>query len=167
MLTGMQPPFDYLADIKEASGLTRNRSLLEEAKRLKQEHLIAMVQGNYGKDYMEQRVGLGVLYSRAGLDARVFLGAFRVLMRLIGTEIIRHFAAAPADGFESFMSLKKIGFLDIGLIVDVLIAARTHDQRAAGRHSRTFDTGASGSRTPADSADHRRDRFDARQTTDR
>jgi rsbT co-antagonist protein RsbR len=43
---------------------------------------------------------------------------------VIGTEIIRHFAAAPADGFESFMSLKKIGFLDIGLIVDVLIAER-------------------------------------------
>jgi rsbT co-antagonist protein RsbR len=116
--------FDYLADIKAASGLTRNRGLLEEAKRLKHEHLIAMVQGHYGKDYMEQRVRLGVLYSRAGLDARVFLGAFHVLMRLIGTEIIRHFAAAPADGFESFMSLKKIGFLDIGLIVDVLIAER-------------------------------------------
>jgi rsbT co-antagonist protein RsbR len=116
--------FNHLSGVEEAAGLTRNRALMEEAKRLKHEHLIAMVQGHYGKDYMEQRVGLGVLYSRAGLDTRVFLGAFHVLMRAIGTDIMKHFAKSPAEGFETFMSLKKIGFLDIGLIVDVLIAER-------------------------------------------
>jgi rsbT co-antagonist protein RsbR len=116
--------FDHLADIEEAAGLVRNRSLLEEARRLKHEHLIAMVQGDYGRDYMEQRVRLGVLYGRAGLDVRVFLGAFHVLMRAIGADIVKQFAKAPAEGFESFLSLKKIGFLDIGLIVDVLIAER-------------------------------------------
>src|ERR1700738_5299625 len=116
--------FDHLAGIEEATGLTGNRSLLDEAKRLKHEHLIAMVQGNYGRDYMEQRVRLGVLYSRAGLDVRVFLGAFHVLMRAIGADVMKHFAKSPATGFDSFMSLKKVGFLDIGLIVDVLIAER-------------------------------------------
>jgi rsbT co-antagonist protein RsbR len=116
--------FDHLAGIEEAAGLTRNRNLLEQAKRLKHEHLIAMVQGDYGREYMEQRVRLGVLYSRAGLDVRVFLGAFHVLMRAVGVDVMKRFAAAPADGFESFISLKKIGFLDIGLIVDVLIAER-------------------------------------------
>jgi rsbT co-antagonist protein RsbR len=116
--------FDHLSQIEEASGLMRNRSLLEEARRLKHEHLIALVQGDYGRDYMEQRVRLGVIYSRAGLDVKVFVGAFHILMRAIGTDIMKHFAKSPADGFESFMSLKKIGFLDIGLIVDVLIAER-------------------------------------------
>ncbi len=116
--------FDHLAGIEEAAGLTRNRNLLEQAKRLKHEHLIAMVQGDYGREYMEQRVRLGVLYSRAGLDVRVFLGAFHVLMRAVGVDVMKQFAAAPADGFETFISLKKIGFLDIGLIVDVLIAER-------------------------------------------
>jgi rsbT co-antagonist protein RsbR len=116
--------FDRLADIEEASGLIRNRGLLEQARQLKREHLIAMVQGDYGRDYMEQRVRLGVLYSRAGLDVKVFLGAFHTLMRTIGGDIVKHSAKSPADGFEAFMSLKKIGFLDIGLIADVLIAER-------------------------------------------
>jgi rsbT co-antagonist protein RsbR len=116
--------FDHLATIEEAVGLTRNRSLLEQAKRLKHEHLIAMVGGDYGRDYMEQRVRLGVLYSRAGLNARVFLGAFHLLMRAIGADIIAQYADAPRDGFDCFTSLKKIGFVDIGLIVDVLVAER-------------------------------------------
>jgi len=116
--------FDHLAKLEEASGLIRNRALLEEAKRLKHEHLMAMVQGDYGRDYMEQRVRLGVLYGRAGLEVRVFLGAFHALMRTIGNDVMKQFAEAPDEGFETFMSLKKIGFLDIGLIVDVLIAER-------------------------------------------
>jgi hypothetical protein len=45
-------------------------------------------------------------------------------MRAIGAEIMREFAKAPAEGSDSFMSLKKIGCLDIGLIVDVPIAKR-------------------------------------------
>jgi rsbT co-antagonist protein RsbR len=116
--------FNHLDGIEEAAGLTGNRVLLEEAKRLKHEHLIAMVKGDYGKDYMEQRVRLGVLYSRARLDVRVFLGAFHVLMRTIGADVMKYFAKSPMDGFDAFMSLKKVGFLDIGLIVDVLIAER-------------------------------------------
>jgi rsbT co-antagonist protein RsbR len=116
--------FEHLAGIEEAAGLTRNRGLLEQARSLKHGHLIAMVQGDYGREYMEQRVRLGVLYSRAGLDLRVFLGAFHVLMRTVGTDIMKQFAKQPAEGFESFMSLKKIGFLDIGLIGDVLISER-------------------------------------------
>jgi rsbT co-antagonist protein RsbR len=116
--------FDHLAKHQEASGLITNRRLLEDARRLKHEHLIAMVQGDYGMNYMEQRVRLGMLYSRAGLDVRVFLGAFHILMRAVGSDVMKQFAKAPDEGFETFMSVKKIGFLDIGLIVDVLVAER-------------------------------------------
>jgi rsbT co-antagonist protein RsbR len=116
--------FDHLAGIEEASGLSGNYTALEEAKRLEHEHLIAMMLGVYGRDYMEQRVRLGMLYSRAGLEVRVFLGAFDVLMRTLGEEVMKHFAKDTSKGFDAFMSVKKIGFLDIGLTVDVLIAER-------------------------------------------
>jgi rsbT co-antagonist protein RsbR len=114
--------FDHLAGIAETARLSGSHSALEEAKRLEHEHLVAMMQGDYGRDYMEQRVRLGMLYSRAGLDARILLGAFHVLMRALGAEIMKHFAKDPTKGF--FISVKKIGFLDIGLTVDVLIAER-------------------------------------------
>jgi rsbT co-antagonist protein RsbR len=116
--------FDHLVGIEEANRLSGNYTALEEAKRLEHEHLVAMMQGDYGRDYMEQRVRLGMLYSRAGLDVRILLGAFHVLMRALGTEVMKHFAKDPAKGFDAFISVKKIGFLDIGLTVDVLIAER-------------------------------------------
>jgi rsbT co-antagonist protein RsbR len=52
------------------------------------------------------------------------MGAFHHLMRSIGLDIMKHFQHDPAEGFQVFMSLKKLGFLDIGVIVDVIIAER-------------------------------------------
>jgi rsbT co-antagonist protein RsbR len=116
--------FSYLAQFPEAAPLMRTTSLLEQAKRLKREHLIAMVGGDYGRAYVEQRATLGRIYSKAGLGTSVFLGAFDHLMREIGMEIMKHFKSEPDKGFQCFMSLKKVGFFDIGVIVDILIDER-------------------------------------------
>jgi rsbT co-antagonist protein RsbR len=116
--------FDYLQKLEGAAALFRNAAALDEAKRLKHEHISAMVSGDYGVPYVQQRVQLGTLYSKVGLDVQVFLGAFHHLMKTIGTEVMRRNTADPMAAFENFMSFKKIGFLDIGIIVDVLIDER-------------------------------------------
>jgi rsbT co-antagonist protein RsbR len=86
--------------------------------------LIAMTTGEYGSSYAEQRARLGVLYASAGLDVCVFLGAFHHLMRTIGAEVMKRFAKNPQAGFEAFMSLMKVAFFDLSIIVDTLIEER-------------------------------------------
>jgi rsbT co-antagonist protein RsbR len=115
--------FDRLRSIPEAAPLFARADVLGEAKRLKRDHLIAMVGGTYDKAYVDQRLALGMLYGRVGLDVRVFLGAFHHLMRAVGAAVMQA-GPDPAAAFESFMSLKKVGFFDIGIIVDVMIAER-------------------------------------------
>ena len=116
--------FHHLAGLDEARALLSNRSALDRARQLKREHLVAMVQGEYGLAYVEQRLELGVLYAKVGLDARVFLGAFHHLLKTIGNAVMKHFEHAPIEGFENFMSLKKVAFFDIALIVDTLVYER-------------------------------------------
>jgi rsbT co-antagonist protein RsbR len=116
--------FDFLSHLDEAAPLIKNRSALEEAKKLKREHIIAMAQGECDIAYAEQRLELGMLYGKVGLDVTVFLGAFHHLMRLMGSEIMKRFSKNPMTGFESFMSLKKLAFFDLALIVDVIIDER-------------------------------------------
>jgi rsbT co-antagonist protein RsbR len=116
--------FDHLANLPEGATFVNMREVLGEAKRLKHEHLIAMVGGEYGKQYVEQRIRLGTLYAEAGLEVRVFMGAYHHLMRAIGLDIMKQFQRDPVENFQTFMSLKKLGFLDIGVIVDVIIAER-------------------------------------------
>jgi rsbT co-antagonist protein RsbR len=114
--------FEHLAGLEEARALMGNRPLLERARQLKREHLFAMVQGEYGLKYAEQRIELALLYSKVNLETPVFLGAFHHLLTVIGASIMKH--DSSGDGFDKFTSLKKIAFFDIGLIVDALVFER-------------------------------------------
>jgi len=116
--------FDYLAGIEEGRPVVGNRSALERARQMKREHLRAMVQADYGTVYVEQRVELAMLYSKLGLELRVFLGAFHHLLKGIGVAVMKAFERSPNEGFEAFMSLKKAAFFDIGVIVDVIVFDR-------------------------------------------
>ena len=116
--------FDHLTSLDEARTLVDNRALSERARHLKLEHLRGMVSGDYGAQYVEQRIELGLLYAMAGLDLRLFLGAFLSLLKCIGTQVMTHADRSAPEAFEAFMSLKKVAFFDLGLIVDVLVFER-------------------------------------------
>jgi len=115
--------FGYLGELDDAREFMRNRDAVEQARRLKLEHLIAMVGGQYGTEYVQQRIKLGRLYSRAGLEMRLFLGAFHDLLRRIGATLLAN-ATTEKEAFDDFMSLNKVAFFDIGIIVDVMVFER-------------------------------------------
>ncbi|HVV49685.1 MAG TPA: protoglobin domain-containing protein [Polyangia bacterium] len=115
--------FDYLAALEEARDFMRNREMVERARHLQVEHLVSMVGGQYGVDYANQRLRLGRLYTRAGLETRIFLGAFHHLLRQVGMMLVKG-ARQPDEAFEDFMSLKKVAFLDIGIIIDGMVFER-------------------------------------------
>jgi rsbT co-antagonist protein RsbR len=116
--------FSYLSKLPEAAEMFARRELLAEARRLKAEHLAAMVAGDYGQRYVEERIRLGMLYSKVRLEGRIFIGAYHAMLSSIGTRIAEHFAKDPLAAFAHFNALEKVGCLDIGVIVDVLMAER-------------------------------------------
>jgi rsbT co-antagonist protein RsbR len=116
--------FDYLRSLDEARPLVNDRAMMEAASRLKTEHLKAMSRGEYGRSYVEDRLTLGLIYARADLDPRVFLGAYQHLLRTIGSRVMGESRGRPGEAFENFMSLEKVAFFDLSLIVDVIIFER-------------------------------------------
>jgi rsbT co-antagonist protein RsbR len=115
--------FNSLSSLDEAKPLLASRELLDRARRQELAHLLAMVGGEYGLQYVEQRVQLARLYSR-GLEARVFLGAFHALFKAVGIVVMRKFANDALRGFETYGSLKKLVFFDIAITMDVLAFER-------------------------------------------
>jgi rsbT co-antagonist protein RsbR len=116
--------FDSLAGIEEGRPLTGNRTALERARQLKREHLRAMVGAEYDAAYVNQRIELAMLYSKLGLELRVFLGAFQHLLTSMGRLITESFKNSPEEGFEAFRSLEKVAFFDLGVMVDVIVFDR-------------------------------------------
>ena len=132
--------FAHLGNFDEARPLISNRSLLEKARQLKRDHLVAMVQGEYGARYVEQRIELGSVYARVGLDARVFLGAFMQLLKHIGSGVMRRFERAPLESHDNLMSLNKVAFFDLGIITDILVFERERTIRQQQEAIRELST---------------------------
>lgn len=132
--------FDYLAALDEARPLFVDRGLLEQARALEREHVASLAAGEYGVPYVLERLKLGLLYSRVGLEARVFFAAFHHVLRRIGALVIAQGAAAPVEAFDRFMSLKKVAFFDLGLIVDTLVFERERTIRQQSDAIRELST---------------------------
>lgn len=116
--------FAHLKAIDAGAGLFEDAETFSRARQLKTRHLNAMVTGNYGHDYVHERLTMGLLYFNAGLDSRAFLGAFHQIMRIIADLVTHVPEADQLHCFDAFVSLMKIAFFDIGLIMDTLVYER-------------------------------------------
>jgi rsbT co-antagonist protein RsbR len=123
--------FQHLANLQEAKVLLGYRELTVQARTLKRAHLLEMVSGKYDLKYAEQRIRLGLLYGRVGLETKVFVGAFQHVIARAG-ELIMKDSPDAAEGFQRFLALQKVAFFDIGLHGDVLIHER---ERVIGKQS--------------------------------
>jgi rsbT co-antagonist protein RsbR len=116
--------FEYLSSLEEARPLLANKVLTERVRRLQTEQLVSMVQSDYGMSYATQRLELALIYSRAGLELHVFVGAFQHLLRAVGSAVINNYEKSAVDAFQNFSSLQKVAFMDLGIIADVLVFER-------------------------------------------
>lgn len=116
--------FGYLKRFDEARPLFARTNLIEQARQLKRDHLVAMVEGEYGLHYVEQRSRLGQLYNRAQLPMSLFIGAFNNLTTSIGQRVLNAFPKDALDGFAHFLAFKKVWYCDLAIIVDAIMADR-------------------------------------------
>lgn len=121
--------FAHLARIEEAKVLLGYKELAKQARMLKREHLLAMATGPYDLGYVEQRIRLGLLYGRVGLETNAFVGAFGYVLTKAAVHIMHD---APDKGLAGYLSLQKVAFFDMGIHSDVLVHER---QRLIGRQS--------------------------------
>ena len=116
--------FRHVSATEQGRGSLSRPSLLQEARDLKIEHLAAMANGDYGPDYIKQRLRLGMLYSSAKLDPRIFFGAFQAMVASISDRVAAHFPHDAAAVVKHMESLNKVACLDMSLILNQMIAER-------------------------------------------
>jgi rsbT co-antagonist protein RsbR len=116
--------FDSLLLHSPDNRLVQDQRQLDAARQIKRAHLLAMVGGHYGIDYVEDRLHLGRIYAGAGIEPAVFLGAYQAFIAAVGRRLMQHDPADAPRAFESFLSFRKLAFFELSLIVDVLVFDR-------------------------------------------
>lgn len=118
--------FQRLAQFGEAQGLLNDTAAADRARRLKRQHLLAMVEGPYGRRYAEERVQLALVYGKTGLHHHAFVGAFHHLMSQISERVLRQYGDDALEILPALEALQKVALFDIGLVLDVLSFQREH-----------------------------------------
>jgi len=132
--------FDHLKQFAEARPLFTDSHVLDEARRLKIDHLKAMADGVYGLSYVNERLRLGEIYTQAQLDVGIFLGAFQAMLSNIGQRVAEKFGDDAQAAHQHLATLQKVAFFDIALIVDAMVFTRERTIREQQRAIRELST---------------------------
>src|SRR3981081_3238711 len=116
--------YKHLVSFADTKAFFANPATLERVKRLQVQYFLRLTQGSYDADYVEERLKIGAVHERIGLDVKYYLGSYNLYLREVATRL---FSAYPDDvdtAIEAYLPLIKLVFLDIGLAIDTYIFQR-------------------------------------------
>src|SRR6266545_2967107 len=105
--------YRHILTFEETKAFFRDPKLLERVKRLQKEYFLRLTEGEYGADYVANRLRIGTVHERVGLAPKWYLGMYNFYLRSVANRLLEAFPAEPAKAFSAFLSLMKLVFLDI------------------------------------------------------
>jgi rsbT co-antagonist protein RsbR len=118
--------YRHLTTFADTSAFFSNPSTLERVKRLQVNYFLRLTQGTYDAAYIEERLKIGAVHERIGLDIKYYLGSYNLYLREVATRLLGAYPKDVDKAIEAYLSLMKLVFLDIGLAIDTYIFQREH-----------------------------------------
>jgi rsbT co-antagonist protein RsbR len=132
--------YRHILSFEETRAFFRDPKLLERVKQQQKEYFLRLTEGEYGADYMADRLRIGAAHERVGLAPKWYLGMYNFYLRAVANRFMEAFAGEPAKALSSFLSLMKLVFLDIGIAVDTYTHAREATMRKQQEAIRELST---------------------------
>ena len=100
--------------------------------------------GNFDQEYIEERLEIGRVHERIGLEPKWYIGAYARYINLLIPVLSQKFRGKPDDFVEALTSLNKIFFFDMGLAIDTYIEAlMNREAELTDRYTETMQEYAS------------------------
>jgi len=132
--------YRHILSFQETKAFFRDPKVLERVKRLQKEYFLRLTEGDYGREYVADRLKIGTVHERINLAPKWYLGMYSHYLRLVANRLLEAFPNEPARAFSSFLTLTKLVFLDIGLAVDTYLYARESTMRKQQEAIRELST---------------------------
>jgi rsbT co-antagonist protein RsbR len=132
--------YRHILSFPETRSFFEDPRVLERVKRMQKEYFLRLTEGDYGTEYIADRLRIGTVHERVGLAPQWYLGMYSFYMRTVARHLLEGFPGEPQKAFEAFLSLMKLVFLDIGLAVDTYIHAREATMRKQQEAIRELST---------------------------
>lgn len=116
--------YKHLLSFEETRVFLSDPETLAKVKNAQKNYFLRLTQGNYGPEYIENRLRVGSAHERISLPIKAYLGMYNFYLRAVFNRLQETYRDDPSRAFDIFISLMKLTFLDIGLAIDTYINSR-------------------------------------------
>ncbi len=115
--------YDHLLNFDPLRNLLPDNTTLERLKRSQSAYFSALTAGDYEETYVKDRLSVGMVHQRVGLEPKWYIGAYRKYLTELLPVIWRLCANNGEDFLAVYNALLKIIMLDMGLAIDTYFHA--------------------------------------------
>lgn len=116
--------YRHLLSFEETRVFFKDPETLARVKNAQKNYFLRLTEGNYGPEYIENRLSVGSVHERISLPVKAYLGMYNFYLRTVFSRLADSYRDDPKRAFDIFVSLMKLTFLDIGLAIDTYIDSR-------------------------------------------
>lgn len=116
--------YAHLLEFDEIRPLLGDRATIERLKELQRGYLLSLAAGEYGDDYVRDRLRIGQAHSRIGLDPEWYLGTYGLYLDLLLPLIHERFGHDTRRAIQASAALTKLMILDMQLVLDAYYGIR-------------------------------------------
>lgn len=116
--------YRHLLSFEETRAFFTDPDVLAHVQNMQKAYFTRLTEGSYDRDYVANRVKIGVIHERIGLPIKSYLGMYCFYLRAVLERLRVEYGETPEAAFSVFSSLMKLTFFDIGLAIDTFIESR-------------------------------------------
>jgi len=132
--------YRHFLSFDETRAFFADPKVLDRVKRMQKEYFLRLTEGEYGADYVADRLRIGTVHEHINLAPKWYLGAYNFYLRAVAMRLLEVMGKDPHRAFSTFLSMMKLVFMDIGLAVDTYIYARELTMRKQQEAIRELST---------------------------
>ncbi len=114
----MQCMYEHFLANEHSRSYFPNQEILERAKAAQKKYFLRLTNGDYGPEYVTNRIKVGEVHYRTGLDTTWYLGAYRLVIDWFIEKLLQHHREEPDKAAKALRDAIKLIFFDMGLAID-------------------------------------------------
>ncbi|WAG79219.1 EAL domain-containing protein [Metapseudomonas furukawaii] len=111
--------YAHLDQFDPIAVILRDPATLQRLKRSQLDYYRRLWSGPYDREYVENRLRVGLVHQQVGVDLKWYLGAYRLYLDHMLDAML-----PPGEGRDTFSSLLKAVFFDMALAIDTYSCAQ-------------------------------------------